>query len=358
MKAIPTIATRPGGSVSSSTVLYVDIDPVDAVSIDVLTRAVASNYDSSTASSLLAAAPGIAHWLPRSVIGPLQEFRLHENASSIALRGMRVNDHDIGPTPSHWRDQPSTPYASTLRAYEVYLVLLASLLGDIFGFSTLQGGRLVHNVMPMPSEELEQSGHGTVGLQWHTEDGFHPHRCDYLLLMCLRNHDAVPTTVASIDDLPISPRHRDVLAEHRYVIRPDTEHVNQARALAATTGTDVANSVQRMHDNPERTAVLFGHSAAPYLRVDPAFMMPAQPGDIDAGNALAELVAALDHRLVEVPLAAGDVLIIDNYRAVHGRSPFVAQFNGSDRWLKKAIVTRDLRRSRAHRNAAHDRILQ
>jgi alpha-ketoglutarate-dependent taurine dioxygenase len=41
-------------------------------------------------------------------------------------------------------------------------------------------------------------------------------------------------------------------------------------------------------------------------------------------------------------LQAGDVLVIDNERAVHGRTPFVPRYDGTDRWLKRALVVTSL----------------
>jgi alpha-ketoglutarate-dependent taurine dioxygenase len=59
--------------------------------------------------------------------------------------------------------------------------------------------------------------------------------------------------------------------------------------------------------------------------------------------------AALDalHRAVklstkQVVLEAGDLLVVDNERAVHGRTPFVPRYDGTDRWLKRALVVRAL----------------
>jgi len=43
-----------------------------------------------------------------------------------------------------------------------------------------------------------------------------------------------------------------------------------------------------------------------------------------------------------VVLSDGDVLVIDNDRAVHGRTPFVPRYDGTDRWLKRALVVREL----------------
>lgn len=49
---------------------------------------------------------------------------------------------------------------------------------------------------------------------------------------------------------------------------------------------------------------------------------------------------------VAVSLAPGEVLVVDNDLAVHGRVPFRARYDGSDRWLKRASVRVPGRRSR------------
>ena len=324
--------------------------PDDGAKVDALTRAVLAEYGASTAPALLAAAPELAHRLPAALVEELRSLRLRESVPALVVHGLPVDDRRIGPTPLDWRDRDEHDASEV---HEVYLVLVSALLGDIFGWSTLQNGRLVHDVLPMPTQEREQSGHGTVELAWHTEDGFHPHRCDYLMLLGLRNHDAVPTVVAGIDRVRLTAAHRSVLAQPRFLIRPDTEHLNQARTLADPGET---HPMQRMQDAPEPCAVLFGHPDQPYLRIDPVFMS-ALPGDTEAAEALEALTGELERKLVDVALGAGDLLVVDNYKAVHGRSAFTARFDGTDRWLKKAIVTRDLRRSRAHRSAAHERVL-
>jgi len=43
-----------------------------------------------------------------------------------------------------------------------------------------------------------------------------------------------------------------------------------------------------------------------------------------------------------VVLEAGDLLIVDNDLAVHGRRPFSPRFDGTDRWLQRTFVVPDL----------------
>jgi enduracididine beta-hydroxylase len=56
-------------------------------------------------------------------------------------------------------------------------------------------------------------------------------------------------------------------------------------------------------------------------------------------------------------LEPGDMLFVDNFRAVHGRRPFSARFDGRDRWLKRINVTRDLRKSRRVRGSRESRVI-
>ncbi|MGW3067931.1 TauD/TfdA family dioxygenase, partial [Streptomyces sp. NPDC001130] len=49
---------------------------------------------------------------------------------------------------------------------------------------------------------------------------------------------------------------------------------------------------------------------------------------------------------VAVSLSPGEVLVVDNDLVVHGRVPFRARYDGTDRWLKRASVRVPGRRTR------------
>ena len=288
--------------------------------------------------------------LPAGLRGFLRRFRTHEPAAACLIRGLPVAADRIGPTPASWR----TAAVDRTRREQVYLALVASALGDVFSWSTLQDGRLIAHVVPIQGEDTQQSGHGQVLLEWHTEDGFHPYRCDYLLLFGMRNEDRTPTTVASVRDVTLTTEQRRVLAGERFHILPDDEHLRQ---LAAVRPEHPALAqMRRMRTDPEPVAVLFGDETAPYLRIDPFFMRPVD-GDTAAAAALDAIVAELARVQQDVVVDAGTLLVVDNYLAVHGRRAFTARFDGTDRWLMKAIVTRDLRKSRSARSSAASRLL-
>jgi alpha-ketoglutarate-dependent taurine dioxygenase len=100
--------------------------------------------------------------------------------------------------------------------------------------------------------------------------------------------------------------------------------------------------------------MLFGDPQKPYIRLDPYFTMPV---DDEAGAALNALAKTVDDNLQEVVLKPGDCFFIDNYRIVHGRRAFKARYDGTDRWLKRINLTRDLRKSQGARAGCEMRVM-
>jgi Fe(II)/alpha-ketoglutarate-dependent arginine beta-hydroxylase len=303
---------------------------------------------------LRAAALSVAD-LPRSLRAALLQFRWEEPAGALLVSGFPIDDDRIGPTPGHWRQPPAD---CPLTREEAYLLLLSTLLGEPFGWSTQQDGRLVHNVLPIRGHETEQLGSSSAEpLWWHTEDAFHRFRPDYVDLLCLRNPDAAVTRYADVSRLPIAGPDRRLLSEPGYTIRPDNSHRAQHNSGSGNDPrrTAALAAVEQAYAEPEPIAVLSGDLADPYVRLDPYFMDP--PPDPRHAAALDRLRALVHAALVDVVLAPGDCLILDNYRAVHGRAPFRAKFDGRDRWLKRLCVTRDLRRSRAARPSLTGRLI-
>ncbi|MBS2965966.1 TauD/TfdA family dioxygenase [Actinocrinis puniceicyclus] len=290
--------------------------------------------------------------LPAGLRGFLEEFRRTEPAAACTVYGLPIDDAKVGPTPAHWANGGRTPHA---REVEVYLALCGMALGEPFTWSTLQASRMIQNIVPIPGDELRQNGHSSDSLlEFHTEDGFHPHRCDYLLLFGVRNEDKVATTVASVRDVRLSAQHVRVLSRRRFHILPDDEHVRQL--ALRDPGNPALELVRQMVEDPEPVAVLFGDPANPYLRVDLPFTRCVGDDPV-SGRALAALMAQLEDRQFDIVVERGSLLVVDNYLAVHGRRPFSARYDGTDRWLKKLTVSRNLRVHNGSPSARSPRVL-
>lgn len=331
--------------------------------LDRLLSELTSRFDSVEDPEFLQESALISHELPRRVKANLLDFKNREPESGVfVLSGIPLDEQRIGPTPERW-DQRSTP-SPTLRE-EMMLVLSGALLGDAIAWSTQQNGYLVHDILPMKGMEQEQLGFGSEQpLWWHTEDAFHPYRGDYIGMLCLRNPDKVPTTICSIADCHLDPEDAKLLFEACYPITPDESHLPKNRGNGNGNGhrndDDVLSSYERIQEQflkPQEIAVLFGDPSSPYLRLDPYFMKPVV-GNPRAQEAFERLTREVDANLKEVALQPGDICFIDNYRAVHGRKPFKARYDGNDRWLKRVNVVRDLRKSRASRSSSMCRVLR
>jgi enduracididine beta-hydroxylase len=325
-------------------------------SIQEILNDLVARYTSAEDPKFLVESTVVAHQLPRRVREFLNEFRLYEPPEAICrIAGYPIASHRIGPTPGHWKERQS--HCVPLRE-ELLLILLGSLLGDVIAWSTQQDGAVVHDIAPIKGHEHEQLGSGSAEeLTWHTEDAFHPCRGDYLGMMCLRNVDRVPTTFAALDVSALDPRVSSILFEPHFTIRPDNSHLRKNR-MGSISGSAVEaaqSRIEEMNARPEKLSVLFGSPDSPYCRLDPYFMDP--PELSAAREALDHLIQSVSRRLVDIVLEPGEFCFIDNFKAVHGRRPFKARFDGTDRWLKRVNIMRDLRRSRASRASAESRLL-
>jgi hypothetical protein len=301
--------------------------------IQPLVKEVASRHCSVEEAAFLDNVSTYAQELPRRLRAFLNTFRLTEPSGVCLITGYPVDDAKIGETPPHWTKEPEDP--STTEE-EIFLNLCGALLGDAIAWAHQRNGLVCQNLVPIEGHESEMLGSGSeLELVWHTEDARYSYRGDYIGLMCLRNPDAVPTTFASIDAVGLDFDQVEVLFEPHFVFRPDPSHPADREEVKAP--------------------VLFGDPMSPYVRFDPYCM--EQPETEKARSAMDYLIRAIDENLTGVALRPGDCLFIDNYKAVHGRSSFRARFDGTDRWLKRINIARDLRKSRAVRKGPSSRLI-
>jgi Fe(II)/alpha-ketoglutarate-dependent arginine beta-hydroxylase len=320
----------------------------------------AERYATVEDPELVRRAPVLARRLPEHLLEFLEQYRLVEPSALCLVSGLDVDEEILGPTPEHWRD---SQFGSPARPQEIFFLLCASALGDVFGWATQQDGRIMHDVLPIKGHEHYELGSNSLQhLSWHTEDSFHPCRGDYVALMCLKNPDGVATTVCDAGDVEWSKLDVDALFEPEFTQMPDNSH--RPENTSESTGDPTVDRlrsrsfelIQSWNDDPVKRPVLFGDRAAPYMALDP-YHMKTEGWSERSLAAFDGLCAQIEQHLADVVLRPGDCVFVDNFRAVHGRRSFRARYDGTDRWLKRLNVTRNLRGSRAWRPAPDDRII-
>jgi L-asparagine oxygenase len=274
-----------------------------------------------------------------SALAPAVLRRLHRFAAvgspnnTVLLRGLLPDLPDLQPTPD-----TTTPAGIDDMAQAAALSLLAvgCVLGEPFTFAALYEGRLVQHVVPVPGQETAQTSEGSAALAWHVEDAFSDDRCDYVGLLCLRGQPGAATLVAPARALRLPAHVEHVLRQERFVIVPDLAHgIEEPDAAPAAP-------------------VLSGPRTDPEICFEAVYQRPADPSDTEARKALDVLAVAVEQAAVGHVLRAGELLIVDNRRVVHGRTVFTPRYDGADRWLQRVMVCAD---GRAHRRRHGNRAL-
>jgi hypothetical protein len=276
-----------------------------------------------------------------TVLACAQEMPSLGESIDTALHALRTREVDggvlrvAGLPVGHLPNTPEAPDQSVDKGVESELSLLraAVQLGEPVGYLPEHGGDIVQNLVPVAADFRRQtSTSSAVRLGWHTETAFHPHLPRFLLLICLRGDDSASTTYSCVDDM----------VDH---LRPETLAV--LREERFRTGVD-ESFTDGFPSEPSAPHPVLGRIDGSWtLRWDEYL---TEGIDAGAQRALAELGEAVNAAAQSVVLSAGDLLAIDNHRAVHGRSPFSARFDGSDRWLQRAFVVEDLAPSAAERD--------
>jgi L-asparagine oxygenase len=282
--------------------------------------------DDPRSDAFVSAAGHATRSLPASVHDALVDFVDQPHRSgALLLKGMPIGELPFTPA------TPTTPTTKD-HASEFSLLTVARRLGQPVGYEPEHGGDIVQNLVPVQGTEHRQvSTSSKVELMFHTEAAFHPHRPRYLLLICLRGDPSAVTTLSSIHEvLPhLAPATRDVLFEARFRTAVDESYLHGRRNVLGAP-----------------MPVLSGDRDLPTMVFDADLMVGT---DETADAALQELGRAVEALQTGVALEAGDLIVVDNAVAVHGRSPYSPRFDGTDRWLQRAFVVSDLRPSAAER---------
>lgn len=241
----------------------------------------------------------------------------------LVVRGLIVDD-DLIDTPI---DNRGGFGARTVFARE--MAVLAHLLGSMVAYEAEGNGHLIQDMVPNPKLATTQQSQGSkVELEAHTEQCFSAFKPDYVVLGCLRGDEGASTYAFSGRKIAslLSP-----------------EEVAKLRQPLWATMID--ESFQPYIPDPDAVRgpfpILNGPDDDPYVLVDQDLMHGITA---EAQRLLQKVVEVyIGNRDAHV-LQAGDLLMLDNLRAMHGRSMYAPRFDGKDRFIARGFVVRDRRR--------------
>jgi len=278
-------------------------------------------------NKFLRQAEELALFIPFELSRAIVNFRHVGNNEGCLLIKNLLLDPKIPETPNVKVVSKKTFYS------EGYLAAISFLLGDPYGYQQESNGDLIHNLFPSQKNQLKQSSDSSkANLEFHTEIVFHPFTPDFLILLCLRQDPdkKAETIVSSI---------RNVLAKNLL----SQSDIDILRKPIYRTGIDYSfGNINNAKGNGPTMACLYGDNLDQLLSFDLDLMIGLTP---EANSALLKLKEALQAVSVGIKLECGDLIIIDNRRVIHGRTPFPAYFDGQDRWLQRCLVSRNLQQA-------------
>ncbi len=274
----------------------------------------------------LARARELSCRLPARLLDAVRAYRHDPGAQgTLIVAGLPIDEDALPDTPGV---PESVERHATIPAATATLIGLQ--LGEIVAYREEKSGALVQNVVPVRGLESSQSNAGSVELEFHVENAFHPCRPDFVGLTCLRQAQGRPagTLVSSIRHaLPlIDDADREVLHQPRFVTAPPPSF-HSGEPTAAHPVLD---------GSPEDPNICVDFNATVAL-------------DDEAKQALERLRQTLIDTSVSVELRSGEMVFVDNRIVLHGRADFTPRYDGRDRWLQRIFVHLDGRRSRVHR---------
>lgn len=243
---------------------------------------------------------------------------------------------DVPTTPTDW---VPIPPASSTRAALAAVILLAGACGmEVVSYGSENDGALFVNLvtLPGPGALAEKS---QANMRGHTDAATFPFRGttdpdfprvapapDIVFLIGLSNPDCVPTVVMPLPDIlaKIGADDAELLKGPNVVLSAQKTFAQGTRRILGET--HVLDGAAVLFDSQEGTWVRYTHSQS---WVHDETNEPAK-------RAKDNFEAACAASTQGIVLAPGDVLLVNNRKALHGRAKVGAAIGGGSRWLIRA----------------------
>jgi len=302
----------------------IDFNDQEVVVLNYLARQICAS-PSDDPNEFCEQAKQLTKQIPGRIREHLREFSKRGTKSGYLLfRGLHVS---IVKTPS---DNKSKIGETTLLAR--VQAILNSAIGEMLAYEAEGYGQLFQDIVPIQALAKNQTSVGSnIELEIHTEQAFSQLRPDILSLACLKGDKQALTYI-----LPVN----EILNYMTF------EELQLLREPLWKTGVDLSFKLhgQEFAEGDVRgpMAIIHGPIDNPQLIFDQDLMFSS---DEMGEHLLRKIIAIYYEKRFQHNLKPGEIILIDNCRAVHGRSPFFPKYDGHDRFLVRCFGTFDYEKS-------------
>jgi L-asparagine oxygenase len=210
--------------------------------------------------------------------------------------------------------------------------ILIHCIGEMIAYEAEGQGGLFQDIVPIKSMEKKQTSVGSnTELEIHTEQAFSRLRPDILSLSCIRGDENAITYI-----LPVQ----------KIIKHMTGDEIGLLREQLWKTGVDLSFKLHGKEfaegDVRGPMPILYGNEDDPFLIFDQDLMTSNNEIGVHLIKKIVEIYYQERNRHNLTP---GEIIFIDNRRAVHGRSPFFPKYDGADRFLVRCFATFDYEKS-------------
>ena len=210
--------------------------------------------------------------------------------------------------------------------------ILIHTISEMIAYEAEGLGCLFQDVLPVKSMSHEQTSVGSnTELEIHTEQAFSKLRPDILCLACLRGDPNALTYILPLHKImdQMNTKEKLLLREHLWKIGVDLSFKLHGKGFAEG---EIRGPMP----------IIYGDENDPHLIFDQDLMFSFN----ETGEYLLKKIENIYYRdRFQHNLTPGEIILIDNRRAVHGRSPFFPKYDGKDRFLVRCFSTFDYEKS-------------
>jgi L-asparagine oxygenase len=244
----------------------------------------------------------------------------------ILINGLENIDQELPKTPSNNKfNVGGTTNLARLQA------IVLCFISDIIAYEAECYGNIFQDVVPIQKMEKKQTSLGSAAeLEIHTEQAFSKLRPDLLSLACLRGDPDAITYVLPVQTII------DNLSDS------DVELLKQP---LWKTGVDLSfkiNNHEFMEGDIRGPMPILDKDFRSNGRYNLVFDQDLMFGITEESNLLVKKIVDIYYQnRISHNLKPGEIIIIDNRHAVHGRSPFFPKYDGKDRFLVRCFSVFD-----------------
>ena len=260
--------------------------------------------------------------IPETIYNTFIHFKKYGSKTGCLLLHIPLDD-DTPPTP----DGNQYKLGETTELSKIQAICM-TIMGEMVAYEAEGYGNLFQDVVPLKSMLNQQASTGSnFELEIHTEQAFSQLRPDILSLSCLRGDPNALTYILHLESIlnNMSEYEIALLKQPLWKIGVDLSFKMNENEFVEGNVRGPFPILQGTDDNP-------------ILVFDQDLMF----GITEESDSLIDKIVGVyyTHRN-SYNLTSGDIIFIDNNRAVHGRSSFFPKFDGLDRFLIRSFLVFD-----------------